>query len=45
VEALPPSLFQVKNLEKLDLTSNKLKEIPNEIGKLSSLKYLYLSDN
>jgi len=32
VERLPISLFKLKNLEKLDLTQNKIKEIPNLIG-------------
>ena len=42
---MPPELFELKNLEVLNLNDNQLKEIPKEIGKLENLKSLSLIFN
>lgn len=38
-------LFDLKDLQKLDLSNNLLKEIPESINKLRNLAFLSLSDN
>jgi len=43
--AIPVEIFQMKNLETLDLALNEIKNIPDDIGKLKKLKYLSLSYN
>jgi len=43
--SLPSCIKKLKNLEKLDLSSNELIEIPNELGSLTKLKDLNLSYN
>ena len=41
-----PSVFYLRNLEYLNLSSNQIQEIPNDFGLLNvSLKYLNLSSN
>eukprot|EP01095_Lingulamoeba_sp_RSL-Kostka_P013073 TRINITY_DN530_c1_g1_i1.p1 TRINITY_DN530_c1_g1~~TRINITY_DN530_c1_g1_i1.p1 ORF type:complete len:245 (-),score=38.15 TRINITY_DN530_c1_g1_i1:133-867(-) len=40
-----PSISAMTNLTKLDLQMNKIEEIPEEVGMLTNLKILILSDN
>lgn len=40
---LPPSLFELKNLERLTIYTADLEEIPKEIGNLTNLTYLSIS--
>lgn len=42
---LPPALFELSELQTLDLSQNKLKHLPKEIIYLQNLKSLDLSDN
>jgi hypothetical protein len=42
---LPRDKLGVTNLQNLDLSSNKLTELPKEIGQLTNLKILKLSNN
>ena len=43
---IPKEIFSLSdNLEILDLSGNKLSEVPNDIIKLTKLKILFLSDN
>jgi len=43
--AIPPEIFQFKNLQELDLSKNKITVIPPEISNLPLLQILDLSDN
>ncbi|OAL32638.1 hypothetical protein AYO22_00251 [Fonsecaea multimorphosa] len=45
LEALPPEIGQLKNLEHLDVSFNQLTELPEEIGMLTNLKQLLLFNN
>uniref|UniRef100_A0A1I8B7U7 PDZ domain-containing protein n=1 Tax=Meloidogyne hapla TaxID=6305 RepID=A0A1I8B7U7_MELHA len=45
IEELPPDLFRCTKIRKLDVSENKIKVIPTEIGMLSSLEELNLSKN
>ena len=45
LEAIPLSLFELKELKNLDLGFNKIKELPKEIGKLNKLVHLSLNAN
>jgi Leucine-rich repeat (LRR) protein len=45
IEEIPDWIAELKNLEKLDLSNNKISCVPNVIGKLKNLKELYLHDN
>jgi len=42
---LPSSLWELRDLKRLDLSQNKLSSIPDAITKLSSLEWLNLSNN
>jgi tetratricopeptide (TPR) repeat protein len=42
---IPNEIFDLSNLERLELFGNNISEIPIEITQLNSLKYLYLSVN
>ena len=42
---IPPKIVYLTNLRFLDLSYNKIEEIPLEIGELKSLKWLYLNNN
>jgi Leucine-rich repeat (LRR) protein len=37
--------YDIKTTTQIDLSSNKLTELPKEIEKLTSLTYLYLHNN
>ncbi len=43
--AVPPSIAEAKGLVELDLAKTGLSDLPAELGRLSSLRNLYLSDN
>ncbi|ORY61960.1 L domain-like protein [Neocallimastix californiae] len=43
--AFPPNLIQLFGVENLNLSSNKFKDVPKEIGHFKLLKYLYLKKN
>lgn len=43
--SLPPSIGNMKNLTRLDLESNLIKNLPSSFANLKNLKYLDLSDN
>jgi Leucine-rich repeat (LRR) protein len=45
VKEWPIGLRQLKNLNSLDLTFNKLEAIPDEIGDLPQLEMLYIANN
>ena len=45
LESIPPEIFELQNLEFLDLSLNIIKEIPDEIYKLKKLKRLGVSYN
>lgn len=45
LEVFTESILNLTHLQKLDLSRNKIKEIPNSIDKLSKLKYLLLNRN
>ncbi|CAK5124961.1 unnamed protein product [Meloidogyne enterolobii] len=45
IEELPPDLFRCTKIRKLDVSENKIKVIPTEIGMLFSLEELNLSKN
>ena len=46
LNSFPPlDLLPINDLQILNLTSNKISEIPNSIGKLNSLRILDISEN
>ena len=45
INTFPKEILAFKNLKKLDLSQNKLKEIPSEIANLITLESLVFSDN
>ncbi|XP_073302421.1 disease resistance protein RGA2-like [Primulina huaijiensis] len=46
VDTVEPDLFcRLSRVKALDLSRNRLEELPKEVGKLMSLKYLNLSNN
>jgi Leucine-rich repeat (LRR) protein len=45
ISRIPPEIFELENLEELDLSKNKIKKIPPEIKHLKKLKILNLSKN
>ena len=45
LEGIPVEIFELEQLEKLDLRNNNIKEIPKEISQLKNLKYLDLIEN
>ena len=45
LESVPESLYDLNNLETLNLSGNKLKVLSSSIGKLSKLKYLNVDYN
>ncbi|KAM7476101.1 hypothetical protein LguiB_023344 [Lonicera macranthoides] len=46
IDTAPPDLFhRLKYVKVLDLSRNRLREIPKEVGKLINLRYLNLSHN
>lgn len=42
---IPGRVFELTNLNTLDLRGNELTSLPREIGELTGLRYLYLSSN
>ena len=42
---LPPEIYELKDLRKLNLSSNKLKSVPSKIENLKNLIHLNLSNN
>jgi len=42
---IPPEIFKLKNLERLELQENDITSIPSEIGNLTNLKLLALQEN
>ena len=42
---IPPEIFQLSNLQVLNLGENQITKIPDAIAALSNLQYLDLSDN
>ena len=42
---LPPELFEIQSLEELNLDRNKLVELPDDLGMLTNLKSLSVSEN
>ena len=45
LQALPSSLFELKQIRRLSLANNKLEELSEQLGELSNLEYLYLETN
>lgn len=45
LEQLPPEVWQMPQLETLDLRRNALQVLPETMGELKSLKYLFLGNN
>lgn len=46
IDTAPPDLFhRLKYVKVLDLSCNRLRELPKEVGKLMNLRYLNLSHN
>jgi len=45
IREIPAGIFNLVNIEILDLSHNKITILPNEIKKLTKLKKIYLSDN
>jgi len=43
LESLPPELFDLEGLEELSLAGNCLTSLPEDIGRLTSLKRLQLA--
>jgi Leucine-rich repeat (LRR) protein len=45
LQALPSSLFELKQIRRLSLANNKLENLSEQLGELSNLEYLYLEKN
>ena len=45
LQQLPPDLFNLTELQWLNLNVNKIRDLPAEMSRLSKLKWLYLENN
>lgn len=45
IDSIPTAIFQFKNLQDLDLSRNRIKEVNERLGELQNLQYLNLSRN
>lgn len=45
LEQIPPEVWEMPQLETLDLRRNAIKELPKTIGELKALKFLFLGKN
>ena len=43
--SIPPEVFEMTDLVRLDLGHNEITEIPDDIGKLTKLEQLWANDN